>query len=54
MDKGGAWKTKLVSGYLAEFKRRFDVRPMGEHAELIRAARPNLPHRSLAPAQASA
>ena len=54
MDKGGAWKTKLVSGYLTEFERRFDVRPMGEHAELIRAARPHLPHRSLAPAQASA
>lgn len=54
MDKGGAWKCGLVSGYLAEFKRRFDVRPMGAHAELIRAAQPNLPHRSPAPATVTA
>ena len=54
MDKGGTWKCQLVSGYLAEFKRRFDVRPMGEHAGLIRAAQPNLPHRSLAPSAVTA
>ena len=54
MDKGGMWKTALVSEYLAEFKKRFEVHPMGEHAKLIRAARPNLPHKSLAPATATA
>ena len=54
MDKGGAWKTKLVGGYLAEFKKRFDVHPMSKHAELIRAAQPDLPHKSLAPSPAPA
>lgn len=53
MDKGGTWKSKLVTAYLAEFKKRFDVHPMGEHARLIRAAQPNLRHKSLAPVQAS-
>ncbi|MGI9239616.1 MAG: polysaccharide deacetylase family protein [Verrucomicrobiales bacterium] len=54
MDKGGAWKTKLVAGYLSEFKRRFDVRPMGQHARIIRSAERSLPHKSLAPAPVSA
>jgi len=54
MDRGGKWKTDLVSEFLTEFKKRFDVRPMGEHARIIRAARRNLPQRTLAPAQAPA
>ncbi|MFT4549175.1 MAG: hypothetical protein ACI8XO_001478 [Verrucomicrobiales bacterium] len=54
MDKGGAWKCQLVSGYLAEFKKRFDVHPVGKHAELIRAAQPHLPYKQLAPSRATA
>lgn len=54
MDKGGSWKCQLVRQYLAEFKRRFDVRPMGEHARLLHEAQPKLPQRAPAPAEAPA
>ncbi len=43
MGKGGAWKVDLVTNYLREFQRHFNVLPMGEHAAAIQEAKRELP-----------